>query len=430
MQLSTHVRMLSFLTRLTCREWQTPEKIREYQERKFRHVLTRARELPFYNKLFTRHHIDPESFVLADLSKIPILTKDLAREYLAEQVTPFRQGTPLQFTTTSGSSGTPLTIATTEQERTLTRQFGIYAFHASGLKWSDSICDIMVTKTEHLRDTTFLKKLGFGRYYALNLREEIPRTIAVLRDLRPNAIVTFPSYLLLLSNYLLETGNSLPSIRLVFTRGEVLTARARDLIGVAFQAVVRDIYGTYECGWLTFECALSNRHVIPDAAVIEVINQDKFGVGDVLITSLYREAMPFIRYLIGDRVQLSEEACGCGVPFTIVKSIQGRYDDFLVLPSGRRISARAINLLEDIPGIMEYKIIQKQPDYFEVHVRKNRHYTEQSTMQIHQIIKEGCLSEPIRIQVVFKETLHREQSGKLRSVVSEVVHRDDCVATS
>ena len=165
--------------------------------------------------------------------------------------------------------------------------------------------------------------------------------------------------------------------------------------------------------------------LIPDAAIVEVINQDEHGMGDAVITSLFRERMPFIRYRIGDRMKLSNRNCPCGVPFQIIEDIEGRCDDLLILPSGRRISARAINVLEDVPGVLEYQTIQKKPDFFEVHLQKNHQFTEASADLIRERIREGCLGEEVEVQVLMKESLTRERTGKLRAVISEVIASDD-----
>ncbi len=124
-------------------------------------------------------------------------------------------------------------------------------------------------------------------------------------------------------------------------------------------------------------------------------------------------------------MKLSNADCPCGVPFQIIEEIEGRCDDLLVLPSGRQISPRAINVIEDVPGILEYQTIQKKPDYFEVHLQKNHRFTPASADLIRKRIVEGCLGEKVDVQIVEEEALTRERTGKLRAVISEVAPPDD-----
>ena len=134
--------------------------------------------------------------------------------------------------------------------------------------------------------------------------------------------------------------------------------------------------------------------------------------------------MPFIRYRIEDRIKLSDEACRCGVPFQIIEQIAGRSDDLLILPSGKRISARSVNVLEDVPGVMAYQTIQKKPDYFEVHVQTNGQFTPASAERIRQSIRDGCYGERVQVAVALQPALDRGRTGKLQAVISEVVSED------
>ena len=272
---------------------------------------------------------------------------------------------------------------------------------------------------------SFLQRWGITPLYALNLQADFPYIYDRLKKLQPQVLCSYPSYLTLLGKYLRENGLCLPSVRLIFTGGELLTPKTRHLLQTHFGARVRNIYGTEELGRITYECEYDHMHVISDAAIVEVINQDDHGMGDAVITSLFRERMPIIRYLIGDRMKLSNGNCPCGVPFQIIEDIEGRCDDFLVLPSGRRISARAINVLEDVPGVLEYQTIQKAPGYFEVRLQKNHQFSEASADLIRERIREGCLGEEVEVQVLVEESLTRERTGKLRAVISEVTASDE-----
>ncbi len=421
--MNTRGRLQGFcvLAMLLRRARQDREHIKKVQERKLRRILTGAGKLPFYRALFQAHGLIPASCRLEDLQKIPILTKEILRQILPETVDHHR-GKKVSYWKTTGSTGVPLAIAVSEEDENLTNIFIRYASLKNGLKPTDRLCVILVGP-DNFKDRTMLQKLGIGRSYTINLHHDLAHTIELLGHMKPDALSSYPSYLKLLATYMQDKKIALPSLRLIITHGELLTPRTRHLLQTAFAATVRDTYGSVEFGRLAYECEYDRLHVIPDTAIIEVINQDEHGVGDALVTSLYHQIMPFVRYQIGDRIKLSNEPCQCGVPFQGIEFIEGRCDDLLVLPSGKRISARAINVLEDVPGLVEYQTIQKQPDYFEIHVKKNSQFTPASAALIHSRIQDGCMGESVHVEVIFEEELVRARTGKLRAVISEVKER-------
>jgi len=423
MNVREKIKALAVLAALKRLERKSRGQIRELQEQKLRHILSCANELPYYRRIFQTHQINPMSCTMEDLQRLPILTKDIYRENLPENISQARPKEKIGYWYTSGSTGTPLAIAVGAKENVIGQVLVRYTSFKSGLKLTDTLCRSN-GDPDNVEDRTIFQKMGFGRQYTLDLRNDIPHNIDMLNKLKPQVLGGFPSYLTLLVRCMQEKQISLPSIRLIRTGGEVLTPQTRHLLQTAFAAPVRDHYGTREFSQLSYECEYDRLHVIPSVAIIEVINQDEHGVGDALITSLYHEVFPFIRYKIGDRFKLSDAACPCGVPFQIVEYIEGRSNDFFVLPSGKLIMWRSVAQFKDIPGILEYQLIQKKPDYFEAHVKKNSLFTPASAELICKRVQDGCHGERVRVEIVFREVLDRGRTGKLQVAISEVAREN------
>ena len=108
-----------------------------------------------------------------------------------------------------------------------------------------------------------------------------------------------------------------------------------------------------------------------------------------------------------------------------MSSIEGRADDFLILPSGRTISARGINVIEHIPGIAEYRTTQEEKDRFVVQVVKGKGFSQETISQIERQIKAGCLGENVRCEVELVKEIHTGGTGKLKTVVSKVRSQDE-----
>src|SRR5205807_2343614 len=111
---------------------------------------------------------------------------------------------------------------------------------------------------------------------------------------------------------------------------EPLSDGAKHLVREAFGLPVSDNYGMGECMALTTSCPQGHgMHLNADWAVLEVVDQDNRPVepgrpGEkVLITNLYNQVQPFIRYEIGDVVAISPAPCPCGSPLPLILQVQG-----------------------------------------------------------------------------------------------------------
>lgn len=116
----------------------------------------------------------------------------------------------------------------------------------------------------------------------------------------------------------------------------------------------------------------------------------------------------------------SPNRCNCSRRFPMIKKIDGRQDDFLTLPSGKKISPRMINVIEHNPGIKEYQTIQVSKESFVVKLVKDKQFSEKTVSEIQKQIMIGCLGETVKVEVELVDRIHREKTGKRRAVVSKV----------
>jgi phenylacetate-CoA ligase len=132
-------------------------------------------------------------------------------------------------------------------------------------------------------------------------------------------------------------------------------------------------------------------------------------------------AMPFIRYKTGDLGAFDEGECECGRGFPLLKVVEGRKDEHLILPSGKKVSPRISDLLhfKFEPYILKYQIYQKKRDKIVIKVVKKRSYTDIIRDNIKKEVKE-YINEPVDIEVVEVDDIEKTDSGKFRAVISEV----------
>jgi phenylacetate-CoA ligase len=232
----------------------------------------------------------------------------------------------------------------------------------------------------------------------------------------------YPSVFSLLAAHGVAPSGNPRGPRLIVTHGEILTPAARAAIRDAFRCEVRETYGCAEAYRIASECRYGRLHIPPSVARVEEEpgTREADGTSRLLITPLYLRAMPLLRYRVGDRGALAADPCPCGSALPALLRVIGRSDDFLVLASGRRISARAVNLLEEVPGILEYRIVQTAPDRFLVEVRPGDGFDAGSERHIRAVLAAGCAPDPAQVDIRRVEVIPRSPNGKLRAVVSEV----------
>src|SRR5262249_2348943 len=115
----------------------------------------------------------------------------------------------------------------------------------------------------------------------------------------------------------LSPGRDFPQLRTIFVGGEPLTPARRARISEIWGVPVIDEYGCTEIGSLACRCPHDVMHFWADRVKAEVYDADtdtisSRGVGELVLTPLYLEAMPLIRYNIHDLVELSDVECECG----------------------------------------------------------------------------------------------------------------------
>lgn len=410
--------MLKYLAELKMHQKRSRKELSEIQLKKLKKMIIHSyNNVPFYRELFIKANISPDDIKkIEDLQKLPIITK---KEIQANYDKILANGTDIEqckLINTTGSTGIPLRVYNDNKALLYSSALVYFGFFESGLKLKDK----MVELTGIMEDCsgTLIKKNMISTF------DPPGKIMEMLRHYDAEILYSFPSIFKILSNTLNGELSSL-NTRLIFTHGETLTESNRELIGSTFGAKVCNTYGSTEFNRLAFECSeYSGMHMLTDSAVIEIVKDGQVvgpgEEGEIIVTGLYNYAMPLIRYNLGDIGILADddEKCHCGRSWPLIKSIEGRSDDFLTLPSGRLISPRTINVIENIPGIIQYRTIQTKRDTFFVQVVPNEEFSVKSEDDIRQQIRLGCLGEDINIEIETMNELPRERTGKLRTIIS------------
>lgn len=417
---SEYLYMIKYMAELKLHQRKSRKELSEIQLNKLKKMLTHSyNNVPFYRELFIRENIDPDNIKkIEDLQKLPVMTK---RDIQANYDKILAVGTnkdQCKLINTTGSTGIPLRVYSDKRALLYSSALIYFGFFESGLRLKDKMVEL--TGIMENCSGTLIKKNMISTF------DPPEKIMKMLRQYNADVLYSFPSIFKTLSNSLNGELSSL-NTKLIFTHGETLTESNRELITSTFGTKVCNTYGSTEFNRLAFECSQhSGMHMLTDGAIIEIVKDGQVvgpgEEGDIVVTGLYNYAMPFIRYNLGDIGILADydEKCPCGRNWPLIKSIEGRSDDFLTLPSGRIISPRTINVIEDIPGIVQYRTIQETRNRFVVQVVPGKDFSANSEGEIRRQIRLGCLGEDVNIEIVVVNELPRERTGKLRTIISHV----------
>ena len=405
-------------------ERRSPSEVRALQERKLRAMVQHSwANSPFYRRKLGDAGLSPTDIrTVADLVRLPPTTK---RELQAVDPTDVvargfsRENTFVEAT--SGSSGRVLQISHSLPA------YDRYAAFAFRHLWDIGYRPwhrVAYTCYEPLPPLPW-EKLGLGARQQVDLRRPDPRAyVEDLLRIRPDVITAYPSILLLVIGSATPAELARIRPRAIHLHSELLTAGIRAEIGQAFGCDCFDDYSTFEFHHVAYECRHHRYHVAADNVIVEFV-RDGVPVGpgergEMLLTGLTNRAMPLLRYAIGDVGVPSDELCPCGRGFPTMALIEGRVDDHLVMPSGRRLSPRMVNpAFENLPGILEHVLVQEAVDRVVVHLNVAESHRATAPVAVADALRE-LFDEPVQIETRLSTDLERGRTGKLRCIVSKV----------
>jgi phenylacetate-CoA ligase len=173
------------------------------------------------------------------------------------------------------------------------------------------------------------------------------------------------------------------------------------------------------------ECECGNLHLFPDVGILENLDFKtnlpvvEGQLGEFVCTGLLNQDMPLIRYRIGDFGKVSNQnRCKCGREMPILTQIEGRADDMVITPDGKRIGRMDPIFKADI-NIKESQIIQEAIDFIRVKVVPTDSFNSEDVQEIIQRVQQR-LGASVRVEVELVDEIPRTKAGKFKAVVSHL----------
>ena len=340
-------------------------------------TLKRVWTSPWWRDLLHKRGMsDPQDVKsLEDLRNLPFLTKEDFREAYPLKMSTVDRKELLEFHMSSGSTGTPVVMAYTKNDLNQWADTMARCFTMAGLEAGD---------TFQIMPTFGLFNGGFGCYHGCRKAGlfcvpassgNTERQIKLMRDFHVKGFCSVVSYVPRIIEKLdadASGDHDIPSLRVGIFGSETFSDEMRKKIENRLHIECFDIYGMTETGGIGTtgqDCsAHAGIHVWDDYYITEVIdpatgkNVPDGEYGEVVFTSLSREAMPIIRYRTHDISRIiSREKCACGRTHIRIDRITGRTDDMLIVKGVNFYPRQVEQALMEIPGVKdEFQIILEE----------------------------------------------------------------------
>jgi phenylacetate-CoA ligase len=360
------------MTTYTDKEYLQTEETKQMQEKKLQELLKYvAVNSPFYKELFTKNDIDVKNIkTLADLILIPTTDKeDLQKRNNDFLCVP--KSKVIEYTSTSGTLGSPVTIALTENDldRLAYNEYNSFLCADGG---ADDIYQLMLTLDRQfmagIAYYSGIRKIGAG---IIRLGPGVPALQWETIDrLKPTAIVAVPSFILKLIQFAKESGINInnSSVKKAICIGENIrnTDFTLNMLGKkiteAWDIKLYSTYASTEMQTAFTECGAGRGgHYQPELVIVELLDENNQQVGpnepgEVTITTLGVEGMPLLRYKTGDICMYFDEPCSCGRTSLRLSSILGRKKQMIKFKGTTLYPPALFDLLNEREEILDYVI--------------------------------------------------------------------------
>ncbi|MER7044066.1 phenylacetate--CoA ligase family protein [Streptomyces jumonjinensis] len=413
--------VLYSLARARRLERASPERLAEEQRRLLVRLLRHARaQVPRYRALITAETADafrgPEDLpALPTLDRIELQTR-APEELLATGFTTANT----KAGTTSGSTGVPVTIHNSERDLGYLRASYLSDMLSSGLRPWDRMAYFRVQP--FLRHP--LERFGLLRTFHIDTSGTLDEQVEAFLAARPTFLVGFPHVIASVVEELERRGIRYRGAHTVQFGGERLTPTARARVLGHLGARGHEVYASVEVFTIARSCRRGALHLRSADVVVELEQEDGTAVladgsreaeGEILVTRLRSEAMPLIRYRLGDRVTVGPDTCGCGVRTPIVLAVQGRSEDRLRGLDGRDFHADFLTcVVKDFREVSRMQLIQEQPGRLAVSVVLADRADAPVTGRIEAALRKAVPGFEVTVGAV--DAIAPERNGKVKLV--------------
>jgi phenylacetate-CoA ligase len=418
------------LPRLLDAERRDPAEIRRRQEAAAARTVERARRASgFYRRLWEQR--DGPASEWPALDRLPVVTK---ADFVADPGAFPLRGTRGRVYTcrTSGSTGQPMEFHHSAEQESWFWALRFRMWRWAGYHPGDPYLEINLNPR-----TSWKKKLQDRLFRCTYLtfnadNQDSARIVEALRRKRIPHLNGFASSLFVLARYLMDRGIENPGVIGITSTGDTLDPVYRGTIERAFGVRVHDYYGAGgEAIHLASQCPESGGryHLHPENALVEVLGADGPAppgeLGRIVVTQFHNDAMPLVRYELGDVGALApaDARCTCGRTLPLLDRIEGRVPDLIALPDGSFLVMHFfVVLFKNVQAIHRYQVEQTELERVVVRLVKKPDATA-SQEEIEEAVRRGIADGTrgtLAVDFEWVDEIPLTGRGKRRLIISRI----------
>lgn len=404
------------------------EKLNKLQLERLKSTINKSLNIPFYRKVLNNAGITNGNDIksLDDLKEIPFTTKDDLRSSYPKGFLAVKQEDVVRLHTSSGTTGTPTVIYHTRKDLANWSSLVARCMTAAGATSSD----VFQNMTGYGLFTG-----GLGMHYGAELvgMTVIPsgsgntiRQISLMKDFKTTIIHATPSYLLHIYDKIIECNESLSdfSLKKAFIGAEPYSESTRQKMEKLLNIKIYNSYGLSEMNGpgVSFECVYQNgMHTWEDDFILEIIDPKTLkpvedGMeGEIVFTTLSREATPLLRYRTRDLAYVYPGICECGRTHRRISRITGRTDDMLIVNGANVFPSQIESIIMKIPEVgNNYQIYLTKKGALDQLIVKVEIYSKLFKGDMSELDKlENKIKEEIRANILVNPCIELHEPGSL-----------------
>ena len=259
--------------------------------------------------------------------------------------------------------------------------------------------------------------------------EDYALILAKIEQFEPLVLFGITTALTGLAEFILRVRNRsfLSQPKLIITWAAPLYEHEEKLLKEVFGCPITNIYGTREVGHVASVCPHGSLHINQEHYIVEtegeIKNENEYGAGELLITTLFKSPMPFIRYQVGDVGEVGRSDCPCGRPQKVLKSLLGRTGDVYITERGRMIApnfwCRAFMVGKPGRSVERFQVIYRKDYSIHFRIVKKDSYSIQTERELRRYF-EKSFQKGVQFDFEYVSRIDPQPSGKYQLVINEV----------
>lgn len=423
-----------------CKECMSRDEIINMQSARLRKTVDRVyHNVVFYRKKMQELGLEPGDIKgIEDLDKLPFTTKEDLRDNYPFGLFAVPDSQVLRLHASSGTTGKATVVGYTRRDIDI---------------WQECVTRVLSMANVGIHDKIQVA-YGYGlftgglglHYGAENLGATVvpmstgntAKLVDMMEDFGVTAIACTPSYLLHIAETLEEAGK-LDKIKLktAICGAEPWTDNMRREIEDRLNIKAYDIYGLSEIigPGVAADCDYHRGlHIYEDHFIPEVIHSDTLNkcnedeVGELVFTTITKEAMPLLRYRTKDLTSINYDSCDCGRTMARISRFKGRADDMLIIRGVNVFPSQVETALLTLGGVTPYYMMivdrVNNLDMLEVQVEVEERFFSDEIKELENLNKritsvlQSALGLSVKVKLVEPKTIQRSE-GKAKRVIDK-----------